>query len=351
MESSPLCIELKRALSAKSDVELLRSDVSHLINLPWAQRESFAADTSYQTGIRLFKDEYYGDAAVYFEEAAEIYRGVQRESSRILVDKKERASDALASRKFSEAIEIYRELIEIEGNEEYETAIIRAEKGLTDESIISQVGAEVTAGSFDHARSLLSQLETDFFDSEAEGLSNDIARAKARIAHDALISKGYAAMDEGDTDAAQKYFKEAVKLTPSSQVAKDGLVEIGEIRMQRDTAILKQQLKIAENEQNWTAAHTAISWLMKLRPEDQQYILRKERYEDMAVYEKRLDFHIRNPGRFSSKNVRRDVNKLLGAYDTLEEPGSTILRKRDELSKMFAAATAKQEIRLGVCRG
>jgi tetratricopeptide (TPR) repeat protein len=394
MESSPLCVELKRSLSTKSRVELLRIEIASIRQRPWEPMQQITADTTYETGVKLFVDEYYGDAAIYFEEAAIIYQGLIEEFDRLRSDTRRRAGEALSSREFLEAIQLYKELQQWQEKTEFDQAILSANQGIADEAIIRSAQEFVTQSNASAARELLAQLTTEWF-SEEEALllreisaldkdalhqvqidagnralkTGDISEA-ARLFNEALriksnsqaaknglaavrialtnrqITLGYRSLDEGELEKAQAHFHQALKLSPDSQASKDGAEDVYDIGRKRDITTLKHLLEIAEMQEDWETSSMVIAKLLQYLPNDRQYILRQERYTSLNIYEEKLDFHIGNPSRYTSKNVRKDIATLLDRYQEIEDPGSRITNKHETLVSMFTQETVKVDIML-----
>lgn len=381
MSNSPLCVELQRAIETKSQVELIRAEIVLIDKPPWNPAILISADTFYETGMKLYNDEYFGDAAVNFDEAVYAYQSLIDEYGDVRADINRRANSALEEKRFEEAIKLYNELKQWEKRPEYDEAIKLAGLGEEDERLINEAREDFNEGNPDTAKNRLSQLSTMMFEKEKGELLADIATlegyselklGRTTVAADFFrqalqmdpassaaeqglidvrheltnqqISLGYKQMDAGDTESAQKHFNEALAISPNSPSANEGLLQLRDIRKKSSLSVFTQQLKIAEEEQNWKVALDAISQLVLLGSENQQFALKQKRYESFYEYEEKLDFHLDNPSRFTSKNVRRDITDLVDSYDSLDQPGIKLEEKRQRLISLFSEATEKISI-------
>jgi len=394
LQNSPLCLELKRAVESKSEVELLRIEIDSIQSPTWPEGKEATANAQYDEGLRLFTNEYYGDAAVYFEDAVAIYRDLiegfdqQREGLR------ESAEKAFSERRFNDAIELFEELLTLQDKADYRQAIDQARQGLSDEATLTSANQAYEDGNLEFAMDLLNQLITSWFVDERDGLLRKIKDAQRIDLHNATISqarsalrsgdtieatrlftqalelapgsidaktglrsvrvqltnrdisKGYALLDDGEVELAVQSFNNALERNPNSQAAKEGIEEANDISVRRDITILEHRLKIAEETEEWGEASGLASRLARLRPHDQQYSISLARYDELAEYEERLDFLLANPSRFTSKNVRSEVDSVLDGLTSLPQPGEKIRGKHSKLRQSFASATVKKEIKI-----
>ena len=344
--ATPLCVEFAQALKARVGAESAQEKVRDVANPPWSQAELSVIDQKFDDALKHFNDEYYGDAATEFDAASVAYTSLIDALAKDIAAGDERARQAIAARDFEAAIEEFGKLINWVPDGPYQALQESARAAITDRELIESAREALETNEQLEAEALLSKLATREYEPEATQLRKRIAEERRTARSANLISSGYAALDKGDFDAADRAFQAALAVTANDAGAVNGLKESAERRRSIESQVARTQLEDALHEERWADAGKSADALAKLDQAFDPDRLVRDRLARLAELEAQLDFHLAHPERHSSKNVRAEIDRLLKADYQADLPGARIDAKIAQLRALFANSLSEHDLLL-----
>ena len=346
---SVLCVEFKSAIDSRADNEAVKGKVEALGINSLDQTVLHQAELAYREGINFFDQEYFGDADVKFRSSTKIYTQMLDQFKSLRQAKLNEARGLLMDKKFVSSLEIY-ELVESwESSSESVEGIEASKLGIKELSILDRVDVLLDESKTSEALNLLQGISPRFFKEERERRATKANQIKSDLLRDQNLSLGYRALDDNDLLEAKESFETALRTDPNSSAAKDGLKEATRrIKTLRVTE-LRNRLELAKELEDWILAKEAAESLISLDTSFLSGEASVSRFETLINFESELDYHLSNPDRFSSKNVRNQINNLSKKYVELLVDGGLGVRISDkyrQLASSFKQTTEKQEVAL-----
>ena len=346
---SVLCAEFKSAIDSRADNEAVKGKVEALSTNSLDQTVLHQAELAYREGINFFDQEYFGDADVKFRASTKIYTQILEQFKSLRQAKLNEARGLLMDKDFISSLEIY-ELVESwESSSESVEGIEASKLGIEELSILDRVDVLLDESKTSEALDLLQDVSPRFFKEERERRAIKANQIESDRLRDQNLSLGYRALDENDLLQAKESFEKALTADPNSSAAKDGLKEVTKRIKTNKVIELRDRLKFAKESEDWVLAKEVAESLMVLDPSFLDGEASESRFETLINLESELDHHLSNPDRFSSKNVRNQIDNLLKKYGELLVEGGLGIRISDkyrQLASSFKQTTEKQEVAL-----
>ena len=336
---SPLCVERARALEARAKIEAILSALAAVDRPPWPPGDLAAANALYDEGAALFRDEYFGDAALKFEPALAKLESIRTWFEEHVADTRREARERLAAEQFAPALAGFRRVLRWQPDDA--TAASGAADAETGQ-LVQRNAAEairlVQTGQAERARNLLAGLP-DFPSTtrdEARRALRDFDRATRLGAH---ITTGHAALDRGDWDAAKRSFRQALGVDPASAAAKDGLARAGHGALESGLAALRRTLAAQLADEAWPESVATVREIAELAPDAHEVSERLAEFERLAELEMRVDQALADPGRAAAKTMRAETRTIIAATAKRREVGERIHAKGRQLERQFGMWT------------
>lgn len=135
-----------------------------------------------------------------------------------------------------------------------------------------------------------------------------------------LVSKGYAALANGDGKTAIRRFEAALIQEPSNVGAQRGLDEAKSLDRDQQVRISRLALTAAETAEDWEQARAHMLEIRSIRENPSLYGSEIDRVEQWIRIENKLDGFIASPGSLSDPNQRHSIrdflDSLTGSYGT-----------------------------------
>ena len=337
---SPLCVERARALEARAKIEAILSALAAVDQPPWPPADLAAANALYEEGTVLFRDEYFGDAALKFEPALAKLGAIRQWFEDHVAATVGEAQKLLAAEQFAEALAGFRRVLAWKpGDDTAAKGAERAETGQFVQRNAEEAIRLVEAGQGERARTLLAGLP-DFPSTtldEAQRVLRDYERATRLRAH---ITAGHAALDRGDWVAATTAFRQALVVDPASAAARDGLDRAGHGALESDLAALRRTLDAQLAAEAWPDSIGTIREIAELAPDAPEISQRLAKLERLAELEARVDRALANLGRAVAKTMREETRAIIADTANRSEVGERIHAKGRELERQFGMWTA-----------
>ena len=346
---SILCSEFKSAIDSRTDSEAVKSKLDAISANSLDQTLLRRADAAYREGIDFFDQEYFGDADVKFRATTEIYDQVLEQYKLLRQSKLNDALRFLEEKDFNSSLELYELVDGWESSRESIEGIEASKLGINELSILQKVDLLLEESKTSEASELLQGISLRFFEEERMRRIARVNQINSDQLRDRNLSLGYLALDENDLLQAKESFENALEADPNSSAAKDGLKEAARRIKTLRVIELRDRLELAKKAENWVLAKNVAESLMSSDASFLDGEALVSRFETLVEFESELDYHLSNPDRFSSKNVRNQITTVLKTYGELLVDGALgtrIFNKHQQLALSFKQITEKQELAL-----
>lgn len=186
-------------------------------------------------------------------------------------------------------------------------------------------------------------------DGDNETARAALARLQSAAANTAFatqMSRGLAALDQGDYNAAQVAFNTALKMRAGAAEARDGL-ERARLGMQAARVqSLRETAQQAEAIEQWSAARAAYAAALAIDASLAFAQRGQERAAQRAALAARLQAHIDQAHRLTAQSVRTDALAALADAVGIATPGPVLQAQIQRLTGLLESATTPVAVTL-----
>lgn len=308
--------------------------------------------TSYEEASKRGDDAYvakaYPEAVEAYQQALDVGKQLLEQSSEITRHAFEAGQQALAVGNSKLALEQFDLVLRVEpDNEDAKAGRARAEK-LPEVLERTRHGDELRQQGqlAEAAEAYRGALAIDAAWTPATASLKDVEGRLADQAFETLLSKAFAALSDGSYEEAQKHFKAAIAMRPSSAEAKDGLVQAKQGLELDKIALAQARASAFERRELWDRA---IEQYESALAEDQSLVFAKEgleRARSRAALDAKLANLIENPTLLFRDDVLEGARGLLEQGQAVAEPGPRLNQQLTQLDKLITQATTPVTIEL-----
>lgn len=337
---TPLCVERAKALEARAKIEAVLHSLADVPQPPWVLEDHAAARAFYDEGLELFRDEYFGDAAVRFDPALKTLLRIQREYSDLVDNAVAGAEAQLAKEDFGAALDGFTKILAA-WEPDHVAARAGAAQALAGQNatrMATEAIEMVENGQPQRARALLDSIATDARVTAVDKAYDALSEYETRRQVNADITAGHAALDRMDAEAAVQAFRDALTADPESDAARDGLAEALRRTDQNALDRLRQDLAGQLAQESWTDAIPTIRRIATLEPAADE-VRRLPELADLVQLEARLDSALSDPRRATAKAHRSETRAVIASTREPARVGERIHAKGQQLEQRFNAWT------------
>ncbi|HEX9708279.1 MAG TPA: protein kinase [Steroidobacteraceae bacterium] len=230
----------------------------------------------------------------------------------------------------------------------------KASAGIERAARLDEALAAVDSALAEERAGRLAAAETGFrkalsIDGAVPGAKEGIDRLAARRTGDAFaaaMSRGFADLAAGRSDAARESFRQALALRPASQEARDAIAALEQGERASALQLLEARARSAESDERWDEALTA--WREASALESSLESAREgiARAAPRAELQSRIEGLNRKPERLWDPEGRAEARNLLAAAAAAGNPRQRLAGATRELERLAAAAQSPVRLRL-----
>ena len=343
--NSPICRERQAAVDARARAEALMERLPELAEPPWDPAEFESADTLYQEGMALYRDEYFGDAAARFQSATDRLIGIEQAFQAFVAQQLAAADAALGEEDFEAAAAGYDAVLEVlPESGEASLGLSTANRGTAARMSLEQARRSIGQGDFETAENLLESIPPGMLRDGVAQARRQIGASRQQDRLSRSMSRGFQHLDRGEWQEAEAAFTEALRADPASTAARDALEDLRRRRAGAELATYRNRLEAQVELENWTEARALLERMRELAPDDATIAADLSRVGHLADVEGRIDGYLSRPQRLSAKGVRDQVTALLDTTADPEVHGAGIMGKRERLLQALTTWTTPVEL-------
>jgi len=290
----------------------------------------------------------YAAAAERWEAGLASLAELEKKLPQALADTMRRGHQALAGAQTAAAREAFGLVLAIEpGHAQATAGIARADR--LDEAL-----AAVDAALAEERAGRLAAAESGFrkalsIDRAVPGAQEAIDRLAARRTGDAFaatMSRGFADLAAGRSDAARESFRQALALRPGSQEARDAIAALEQDERASALRLLESRARTAEGDERWDKALTAWREAAALEPSLESAREGIARTAPRAELQGRIAALNSKPERLWDPEGRAEARTLLATAAATGNPRQRLAAAAGELERLAAAAQSPVRLRL-----
>jgi tetratricopeptide (TPR) repeat protein len=160
------------------------------------------------------------------------------------------------------------------------------------------------------------------------------------------MSRGLAALQQGDYAEARAAFEQAGSIRPDSTQVADGLLQVDQAEKLDAFAVHRARAKALEAAEQWEEAAEQYEAVVRLAPNVAFARQGEERCRWRADLARRIAYHLDHPRRLSSDEVLTEARALLAEASGVEPAGPRHREQLAELERLLATAGTFVKIRL-----
>ena len=343
--TTQFCIDKEKAFELRARIEVLYPSLKELPSPPWDEEEFLAAETSYEEGVNLYQDEYFGDAVPKFELALDAFTLLEESLQTTADEMREAISGYFDSSAYDTVITELDILLEWHPEDE---ELIRlhteAMLGHSLKPLVEDVQNYVSIGSFKEAQEILDQLPPGYYQQEVSQAQDAIEVHRQETAFNSTMTTGYQHIAEENWVVAQQSLETALRIQPNSKVATDLLKEVKENHRLFQIDVLTTEMSNAVEAEQWEEALTKVEEVEGLDIKDElDYSDLKAELDELLALDSELVEYQSIDFDSLDEQTREDITLLLDETDELNQ-FDRIQSKRQTLADRFEQYTTPVEV-------
>lgn len=290
----------------------------------------------------------YAAAAKSWDEGLAKLGELEKELPAALKEATQRGARALAEAKTGAAREAFGLALAIEPNQ------AQAVAGIERAARLDQALAVVDSALAEERAGRLAAAESGFrkalsIDGAVPGAKEGVDRLAARRTGDAFaatMSRGFADLAAGRSDAARESFRQALALRPGSQEARDAMVALDQGERASALRLLEARARTAEGDERWDEALLAWREAATLEPSLESAREGIARTAPRAELQGRIEALNSKSERLWDPEGRAEARTLLATAAAAGNPRQRLAAAARELERLAAAAQSPVRLRL-----
>ena len=306
----------------------------------WAAEDFAAALALATTGDEQYRQQEFLAATETYQQALDAMLALKEKADVVFAEQLQLGLESLRSDQAEAAVAALELAVLIRPeNEEALDALARAETLGPLLELLREANSKRDEDDLEGARELLVQAtamdpEHAGAAAQLQGIDRDIARRNFNRA----MSAGYAALDEGRYDEAERQFKAARKILPAAGEPDSALAQTQIARTQAQIEAFRRRAESSAQQENWNQAVAAYQEILEI---DSTVVFASEglaRSKTRAQLDKRLQEALAKPERLSNDQVYRDTRALFQYALNLENRGPRLRQQLTVLDELLQKA-------------
>jgi len=314
----------------------------------WAQSEYASAVESARLGDEAYRGQQFDQAITHYRSTDSALQALQESLPQRYQDAMAAGAAALQSGDAAQAGENFRLALLVNPEDANAQAGLRRAESLPQVlALMDEASALASSGELQAARARLEQaLTLDPDHQQARRQLDDLSARIADNAFTAVMSQGFAALQEGSADAAIAAFERALAMRPDSREAR---AAIDQTRDQLDVSQIarhRSNAAIYEAQEDWASAVAeydavlAIDSNLVFAVEGRDHAARRQQLDTL------LQQAIDQPQRLSDDAVHAQALQVYYTGEQLENPGPRLQQQLDQLEQVLLAAQVPVDVQL-----
>lgn len=312
----------------------------------WAGDAYAAALATAQQGDSAYSAQQYEQAIAFYQQALTAMQTISSGTAAEFTSRMAAGAAAMASGDAAAADAAYSVAILLDPNSSEAVQGIERARVLDKVLALMDEGETLQAeGKFDEARDRFQQAASlDPAHDPAKRALAGIATAKANQDFAAVMSKGFAALQSGDAEAAKAAFEQAGKLRPGSTEVAAALQQANDQQTLSAITVQINAANAAEANEDWATALAAWNAALVIDPNLVDAQNGQRRTQSRTNLDNFLTDSIANPLRLGDAAVYAQTEQVVHDATTLLTPGPKLQRQLQQVQDFMARAKVPVDV-------
>ena len=299
-----------------------------------------AAQSKAEDADALYREQSYIDAAARYQEALDDMLALQNSAEDVFQQQLELGLGALRSDQAAPAIAALELALLIKPDNVDVIAALARARNLEPLLELMQQASDASAAG-DLAGAIAKLEDAVALDPEHPGAQAQLSATRRELAKrnfNQAMSAGYAALDDGDYDAAERQFKAAQAILPAAAEPGTALAETRIARTQAQIEAWRRRAEAAEEREDWNRALAAYKEILDI---DRSVVVARSgllRAKSRAQLDQRLQQALASPDRLSNDAVYQDTQALYQQALTVDPQGTLLREQLNQLDTLLRQA-------------
>lgn len=345
--TTQFCLDKEEAFELRARIEVLYPSLKELPSPPWNEDEYLAAETIYNDGVQLYRDEYFGDAVAKFDAALKSFTTLETTFKKSASDKRTAISDYLASSDYGTALTELDTLMKwFPEDQELVQLQVEATQGRDLIPLVNDLDVHLSSGNFVAVQEILEQIPTGYHQQTVAQAKKSLEAHRVDTAFNTAMTESFSNVQDENWVLAQQNLATALRIRPNSTVAQELLADVDTNHRLAKIDELTQHLSDMVTAELWEEALTAIEKLKNLEVSDERDYsdLVTELTDYIALEAQLVKYETINLDELDSR-MRQDIQDLLDKTAYLNKFART-MPKRQSLVDRFTLYNTPIEVKI-----
>ena len=345
--NTQFCIDKEEAFELRARIEATFPTLKEITSPPWDEEDYLAAENSYNEGVKLYRDAYFGDAVDKFEAALESVKQLEEVFQTTADEKREAISTYFETSTYGTAVTELNTLLEWFPED---LDLVRLHKeatlGLELKPVVDDLQNYVSIGDFHEVEELLPQFPDGYYDKEISLIRASLEAHRQETAFNSTMTAGYENIDAKNWLLAEQNLETALHIRPDSSVAKELLKEVRENYRLDQIDALTDNISDAFNSEQWEDVLIKIEEVEQLDVDEEHdfSVLEDEVNKLLALELELAKYESLNFDEIDA-SVRQNIQEFFERTEHLSEFART-QTKRQSLMDRFTLYTTPIEVEI-----
>lgn len=345
--STQFCIDKEEAFELRARIEAIYPALKELPSPPWDDEDYLAAESTYNEGVKLYRDAYFGDAVAKFETALESFTLIDEALQTIADEKRTAISDYFEAAAYGTAVTELNTLVEW-FPEDLDLVRLHAEatQGLELKPLVESLQNHVSSGNFQEVEELLPQFPDGYYKQEISQVRASLEAHRQDTLFNSSMTAIYESIDAENWFLAEQVLESALLIRPNSTVAQQLLNDVKENKRLDQVDELTQKMSDNLSTERWEDVLDNIKEVETLDVnEEYDFSILEDDLGDLLALELELAKYESTTFGEMDDSIRQNIQELLDKTERLNEFART-KTKRQTLVDQFTQYTTPVEVKI-----
>lgn len=345
--NTQFCIDKEEAFELRARIEATFPTLKEIKSPPWEEEDYLAAENSYNEGVELYRDAYFGDAVGKFEAALEAVTQLEEVFRTTADEKRESISTYFESSAYGTAVTELNTLLEW-FPEDLDLVQLHANATLGQElkPLVDDLQNYVSIREFHEVEEILPQFPDGYYEQEISAVRAALEAHRQDTSFKSSMTAAHESIDAENWSLAEQILESALIVRPDSTVAQELLDDVKEHKRLDQVDALKQKMSDNLNTERWEDVLVNIAEVEKLDVnEEYDFANLEDDLGELLALELKLVKYESLTFDELNESVRQDIQEFLDNSDRLNEFART-QAKRQSLADRFTLYTTPIEVNI-----
>lgn len=345
--NTQFCIDKEEAFELRARIEATFPTLKNIPSPPWDEDDYLAAENSYNEGVELYRDAYFGDAVGKFEAALESVERLEEVFQTTADDKREAIRTSIETSAYGTAVTELNALLEW-FPEDLDLVRLHTEATLGHElkPLVDDLQNYVSIGDFHEVEELLPQFPDGYYEQELSQVRGALDAHRQDTSFKTSMTAAHESIDAENWLLAEQMLESALLIRPDSSVALELMDDVKENKRLNQIDELIEKISDNLNTERWEDVLVNIEEVEELIVnEEYDFASLEDDVGGLLALEQKLAKYESMTLEEMDERIRHEIQEFLENTDRLNEYARTHT-KRQSLVDRFTQYTTPVEVKI-----